>query len=477
MKGNIMKQMDNMWGHIRKYWSSKSGAIALMFGMMLPILIGVAGVSLDYSRAYLVKQRLAQALDAAALAAAASSTDSAVIEQKVLDFFEANYPSGELGITFTPSVVIVGDEVQVSGTAQYDTLFLGVLGIDVIDVEAATTVIREVQGIEVVLVMDNTGSMNTNNNIGALRNAASNFVYIMYGIDPDEGEAADPSTLDEMATRDTDYIKIGLVPYSSSVNVGPYGLGVDKAGDSYGTAFVNNPQALSYTTSSNNNSWMGCVLAHDYPDDTTDHTGPWDMYRYCRDSNDDPYCDLGSYWSGGVQHFYVNHKPNYYCPQTPLTPLVTSPTELKGAIDTMTANGYTYGNYGMVWGYRVISPEAPFEEGVEWSNQYWRKAVVMMTDGVNTMHYRYSTYGPTQDHNITPGDLNDRFADVCNNLKDDGVIVYTVTFYSGVDENTKDFYRECATSEDHYHDAPNQTDLIDVFETISRELSNLHIKG
>lgn len=471
-----MKQGKGVMKDFRRYWLCKSGAIAIMFGMMLPVLIGVAGVSLDYSRAYLVKQRLSQALDAAALAAAASSTDAAVIEQKVISFFEANYPSGELGVTFTPSVDVVGDEVRVSGTAQYSTLFLSVLGINYIDVEASTTVLREVQGIEVVLVMDNTGSMNTNNNIGALRDAASNFVYIMYGIDTEEGEGADPSLLDDMSTRDRDYIKIGLVPYSSSVNVGPYGLGVDKSGDTYGSAFVNNPNNISYTTSSNNYDWAGCVLAHDYPDDTTDHSGPWDMYRYCRDSDDNPYCDLGSYWSNGVKYYYVKQKPNYNCPVTSLTPLVTSPTELKNSIDNMTAAGYTYGNYGMVWGYRVISPEAPFEEGVEWSNQYWRKAVVMMTDGVNTMHYRYSTYGPTQDHNITPSDLNDRFADVCNNLKDDGVIIYTVTFYSGVDENTKDFYRECATSEDYYHDAPGQDDLIEVFETISRELSNLHIK-
>lgn len=472
-----MKQVGNMWDNIHKYWSGKSGAIALMFGIMLPVLVGVVGMSLDYSRAYLVQQRLAQALDAAALAAAASSTDAALIEQKVIAFFEANYPASELGITFTPSVVIVGDEVRVSGTAKYNTLFLSVLGISVIDVEASTTVIREVQGIEVVLVMDNTGSMNTNNNIAALRAAAANFVYIMYGIDTDEGAAANPADLDSMATRDTDYIKIGLVPYSSSVNVGPYGLGEDKNGDYYGASFVNNPHSIPYTTSSNNYDWMGCVLAHDYPADTTNHSGPWDMYRYCLDSNDDPYCHLGSYWDNGVKYYYVKKKPNYYCPKTPLTPLVTSPTELRNSIDTMTADGYTYGNYGMVWGYRVISPEAPFEEGVEWSNEYWRKAVVMMTDGVNTMHYRYSTYGPTQDHNITPGDLNNRFADVCNNLKEDGVIIYTVTFYSGVDENTKNFYRECATSEDYYHDAPNQSDLIDVFETISRELSNLHIKG
>lgn len=472
-----MEILDRFVSNVFLYIRQTSGAIAIMFALMVPVLVGITGVSLDLSQAYLIKQRLTQALDAAALAAAASSTDTDDIRQKVLDFFNANYPPEELGITLDPVVTIVGDEITVTGNARYNTLFLTVLGIDHIDVGGETTVVREVQGIEVALVMDNTGSMNTNNNISALRDAASNFVYIMYGIDTDDGAAADPSALDGMATRDLDYIKVGLVPYSTSVNVGPYGLGEDLNGDYYGEPFVNNPYDLDYTTNYNSNhDWFGCVLAHDYPDDTLDHEGPWDMYRYCRDENDDPYCDLGSYWSGGQQYFYVKRKPNYNCVRTPVTPLVSSPTQLKESIDTMVASGYTYGNYGMVWGGRVISPEFPFEEGVEWDNQYWRKAVVMMTDGNNTMHWRYSVYGPTQDHNIGVGDLNNRFIDVCDDLKEKGVLVYTVTFYSNISESTKDFYRDCATAESYYHDAPAQEDLIEVFETISRELSNLHIK-
>ncbi len=457
---------------VRRYWHDKTAALVVLFGIMAPVLIGVAGMSLDYSRAYLVKQRLAQALDAAALAAAASETGEVAIRQKVLDFFDANYPPEELGITFDPQVYIAGDQVRVTGSAQYNTLFLRIIGINIIDVTAETTVVREVQGIEVVLVMDNTGSMSTNNNIQALKNAASNFVYIMYGIDVDDGAAADPSALDGMATRNRDLIKIGMVPYSTSVNVGPYGLGKDLEGDYYGPAFVNNPNGYSYTTNYNsNNGWLGCVLADDYPNDTLDHEGPWDMYRYCRDSNGNANCH--GYWQYGVYKPY--QKPNYICPRTPITPLSTSPSQQKAAIDTMVAAGHTYGNFGMVWGGRVLSEDFPFEEGRPWNNPYWRKAIVMMTDGVNTMHPYYSAYGRTQDHNLDPGDLNDRFAEVCDDLKEKGAIIYTVTFYSNVDDNTKDFYRECATSEDHYHDAPGQQDLINVFEVISRELSQLHI--
>lgn len=470
----------------KSYLKDRAATIMIAFALMAPVMVTAAGMSMDYAMAYLVKQRMAQAIDAAALAAGASSTDADEIEQLVKEFFEANYPSDKLGVTFKPEVDVDGNIIDVAGYAYYQTMFLRLIGIDKIEVEAKTTVERAVQGIEVVLVMDNTGSMSSNNNIGTLRTAATNFIYIMYGIDADEVSDVAVSDLDDYATNNRDYIKIGLVPYSTSVNVGPYGLGENPDGSYYDVPFVNNPNNLNYTTNYNsNNDWLGCVLAEGYPDDTLDIEGPWDMYRYCRDPQNDNevVCDYywqevcsGSWWNRTCEYQKVaRRKPNYICPATPLTPLSTSPAQLKASIDTMSANGHTYGNYGMVWGYRVLSPEYPFEEASPWNSEYYKKAVVMMTDGINTMHPNYSAYGPTSDHNINTTDLNNRFADVCENLKDHGVLVYTITFTSGVNESTKDYYRECATSEEYYHDAPSQNDLVNVFEQISRELSNLRI--
>ena len=148
---------------------------------------------------------------------------------------------------------------------------------------------------------------------------------------------------------------------------------------------------------------------------------------------------------------------------------------LLDAVNNMDAEGFTLGNYGMVWGWRVISPEEPFTEGSEYSDNLWKKAVLMMTDGVNTMNHAYTAYGRTDQHSVTPGDLNDRFAEICTAMKQQEIIIYTVTFYSGVDDATKNYYRQCATDETKYFDAPSQNDLIEVFEQISRELSNLHI--
>ena len=411
------------------------------------------------------------------MAGAASSTDEAEIRQRIEDFFAANYPPDRLGITFTPEVTVNGDEVHVSGKAEYDTMFLKVVGVDSIDVSAETTVIREVQGIEVALVLDVTGSM-SGTKIESLRTAANNFVYIMHGIDIDQGSAAAASDLSALETRDSTFIKIGVVPYSTSVNVGPYGLGLNPDGSDYGTPFVNNPHNLTYSAGSST-QWGGCVLAADYPLDTQDHEGPWDMYRYCRDAAENRICDgkwKYNYYTHQNEWVWNNRSPNYVCPTSPILPLTSSAEKLRNEIDSLQAGGHTYGNFGMVWGYRVISPEFPFEEAHDWTNEYWKKAVIMMTDGENTIHPYYSAYGPTPDDGLETGDQDARFLEVCNALKEKGVTVYTVTFTSGA-AGAKATYEQCATSPDYYFNAPEESDLVDVFEEISRQLSNLHIKG
>lgn len=433
----------------RTFKNDTRAAIAIAFALMAPVIVGAAGMALDYSQAYLVQQRLSQALDAAALSAAASSTDPTTIEARVRDFFAVNYPESKLGVTFEPVVLVSGDDITVTGTAHYDTSFLRIIGINSVPVEAITVVRREIQGIEVALVLDVTGSMATNNNIGTLRTAATSFVNILFN------RAVDP-----------DLIKIGLVPYSTAVNVGPYGLGYDVDGNSYGAPFVNNPNDLVFDQS-DNQEWHGCVEASSYPLDTQDHDGPWDQYRFnC----------------GGAltcEYYYRvswDRNPNNWCNKSHIIPLSSDQDLLLGEISQFQAEGSTLGNLGMIWGYRVLSPEAPFEEGSPWDNRAVRRAVVMMTDGQNSINNFYSAYGPSNQNDVSVNDLNDRFSEICEAMKNDhNVTIYTVTFASGVNESTKQFYRDCASSEDQYFDAPDQSDLIEVFETIGRELSNIHL--
>lgn len=510
-----MTNVSRIKNRCKRYIRETGAAIAIMFGLMAPLLVAVTGVSIDLAQAYLVKQRLSQALDAAALAGAAAASDEAGIRQRILDFFRANYPESEIGFTFVPSVQVVGDEIFVSGKAVYETMFLRIIGVKFMDVTAKTTVLREVQGLEVVLVLDNTGSMSTNNNISHLKTATSEFINIMFA-----------------ATSNPNFVRIGMVPYSNSVRIGRYGLGQKPNGSTYadGEKFVTLPSGVNYTTSwSSSSGWYGCVVEHKdtgynssathvsnsygqlwrsgtswnghgwnaasgsndpYDYDVLDnYEGPWDIYMYGKVISQGQQCSGSGYSSSRCTNctgynstcnstycYCRNSRPNQGCPYAYVMPITSDQDALLANVETMQPEGNTLGNIGMAWGARLISPEAPFEEANEWEDPYWKKAIIMMTDGDNTLNGTYSSYWFTSRNDMTVTKFNNRFAETCQALKDKGVTIYTVTFYSGINENTKDYYRECASSEDQYFDAPTTDDLIDVFKRIARELSHLHIK-
>ncbi len=466
----------------KQYLKQARGSVLVLFAVTLPVVMGSAGLALDISEAYLVKQRLAAALDASALAAAAMESDEDEITSRVEDFFAANYPEDKIGTTFDLTVNVDGDDVIVTAKADFDTNFMHLFGYDKLTVASSTTVHREVRGLEVVLVLDNTGSMDTNNNIAALRTASENFVQILFE------RVSDPND-----------IKIGLVPYSSSVRIGTYGFGQYPNGVQYGSGEIFVVDANGddidpdrYTTNrdardSLNANWYGCVVEYNddgwdedddendpYPFDVNDHDGPWPIYEYgsyettCSGRGRNRTCTTA--WD---TYTY----PNRYCPYAPVLPMTSDEDSLYAVIDSMQADGATIGSFGMSWGQRLISPEFPFQEGAAWDNPEWRKAVIMMTDGQNSMGGEVTGYWRTDNHEINNSDLNERFAETCQMLKAKGVLIYTVTFTSSISDDTKNYYRNCATSPAQYYDAPDQADLINVFETISRQLANLHISN
>lgn len=530
------------------YCRDSSGVLAATFAVMLPVIIGAVGMSLDLSQAYLVRERLGGALDAATLAATSSESTEDAIQARVEKFLEANYPESKIGTVHDLTVTFdeVTGDVTAGAYADYDTTFMRVIGIKKLTVYKSTTVTRNVSGVEVALVLDNTGSMSTNDNIGTLRTAATNFVNILFDKAGDHPEG----------------IKIGLVPYANAVRVGKYGLGLNPDDSLYGTGyvFVTLPESVAYTSNHDAGSgWYGCVVEHldtgyeseatevagskgqiwrtaegawnghgwapsstendPYPDDAVDEwVGPWDIYqsgtfvrnqqcleygeqctrteRQCVESHEEcrtrrgrrtcsTVCDryedvctrsrtVCTQYGDSTYSFSVGGTPNTGCPYANVLPLSSDRQTLLNAIGTMRAHGHTLGNIGMAWGQRILSPELPFAEGSDWDSDAWSKAVIVMTDGINTRNNEYSAYWDSDGNALNTDDYNARFLETCNNLKAKGVTIYTITFSSGA-ELPKDLYRSCATSADYYFDAPTQDRLIEVFSTIGGQLATLHI--
>ena len=153
----------------------------------------------------------------------------------------------------------------------------------------------------------------------------------------------------------------------------------------------------------------------------------------------------------------------------------------------------------MAWGLRVLSPEAPFTEGLAWNTPKWTKAAILMTDGDNQFYKLTSKTSPNNVNSAVNSDytgygrldelgimgttstsvaktiINSRLSQVCQAMKDKGITVYTITFTSGLNQSTKDIYKACASSASKYFDSPSQADLQASFRAIATELSQLRI--
>lgn len=445
----------------------RSGGMAPLVALAIIPMVGAVGLSVDAMRGYTLKSQLVHALDAAALAGG-KDLDPATVEDTTRAFFHANLPADFLSADITgPLVEIDSDQetIRVSASAEIPTTFMQVLGQDVLRVAAETVVQRSVRGMELALVMDNTGSMRSGGKITAMKDAAQELVSILYG---------ERQTVDDLW--------ISVVPYAVAVNVGS-----DK------TAWLTGYDPGDYAGT----SWKGCVEARAAPGDQSDDApvdGLWPPYFY-PDASDNDWPPIDE--SNGAQNDGTG--PNLGCASA-ITPLTDWRPTVEGAIDAMQPwhRGGTMGNLGLVWGWRTISPKwrglwgvgTPADMPFGHDEPLMDKVVVMLTDGVNQFYDHggggpdgsdYGGYGRVGWGRLgtsNPGDAEDeidaRLAAACAAMKADGIIIFTITFQLSHGP-TRDLYRACASSDDHYYDSPSNDELSSVFQEIGSELSNLRI--
>jgi Flp pilus assembly protein TadG len=206
----------------RKFLRNESGAFSVLLAAGLFALVGAVAIATDAARGYMVKARLSQALDAAALAGGRNMF-SATRDDEIRMYFQTNFPQDFMGATVNgPNIVVSEDfeKVTLTASASIDTTFMRVLGFEKLDVSAENEVTRQIQQLDVVLAMDMSGSMAWSaggglTRIQATRNAAKELVSLLFGNDADK-----------------DLLNIGLVPWNGKVNVMLNGTTFDPAQNS-----------------------------------------------------------------------------------------------------------------------------------------------------------------------------------------------------------------------------------------------------
>lgn len=264
----------------------RGAALPIMVAALIPLLGGI-GTAVDVGRVYLVHHQLQAGVDAAALAGARAfgnqSTTDAGRERQVDIYFGENFPAGFLGspaVTPDRNFQIVSGINVTTVTAGLDLplTFMKLFGFTTHRVEVSARAELQPRPIEVMVVLDDTGSMqtkdvdptNTIQRMGALRTAMHDFISVLH-----QGAAR----REELA--------MGFVTYNVTTNVGAI---LKKAGvDVQELDGYTNVGAYTGTSSAfpaNPLGWRGCVeddqslAGQDLSaSPTTFENGAWDITK------------------------------------------------------------------------------------------------------------------------------------------------------------------------------------------------------
>lgn len=452
---------------------AQDGAAMPLIGLGLFMMVAATGAAIDMSRAQIAQTRLTNALDAAGLAAGsvANSGDVEAVAQK---YFDANFPVDYMGSNLSDLQISTANEnnliiLDVQGTV--DTTLMKVIGIDTVNISAHSEITRANRGMEIVMVLDNTGSM-SGSKLTALKDAANTLVNILYG-----------------TNETSENLWIGLVPFAQAVNIG-----------SSRASWTSNPSMPSPGWGTT--SWMGCVDAREASNrDVTDDPPSVALfpkyYWTCHTSNNAWYgtnsnrnnCSTGS----GLQYrsgLGTSLGPNRSCSQA-ITPMTKYKSTITSGINSMAARGNTHIVLGAAWGWRMISPRWRGLWGgemntdnlpLDYDTPLMDKVLILMTDGANTIDnsnkggYWYLSDGKlgttTQSSAVT--ELNDRLSEVCESAKDNNILVYTIAFGSP-GSTIENLLEACATKPEYFFNSSSTGELQSAFQQIGDSLANLRI--
>ena len=458
-------------------FSRDAGAnVAVIFGIALvPMLISV-GAGVDYAGTLNIKSKLQSALDSGLLSVAVDPTKvvggspgcanttscdihaGAAVRDATRAYY-ANYRG------LTPTVVTTNGSqptIQASATVTMPTNMMKLFGTPNVTISVKSEVKRAgAGGVEVALVLDTTGSM-AGAKIAGLKTAASNLVSTILP------SASSPNKIG-IATFDqfvnlpltyrtsswlsgaTDYSTPGAPSCTTTWSNVTYGAPqwisatCSNDGTPYDCSYWYTPETYSgtqtttCTPTTDTYTWYGCVGSRNYPLDLTDTV-----------SAANP----------------VPAMMNTSCGQ-PITRLTSDPAVLQSQISALSAYGETYIAPGLLWGWRLLSPNAPFADGAAYGTK--TKYLVLMTDGANTHSASYPGHG-----NFDINDANSVTSQTCTAIKAQGVKIYAVAFMV-TDAAIVNVLQNCASAPVNYYTATTTTDLNTAFQSIASSIMTVRL--
>lgn len=409
----------------KSFGTDEQGSVAMIFGLMSIALLFMAGMAVDFNRITNMRQRVADAVDSASLAAGRALLDGKLSDSEIEDlaklYFTENVKNAKrIGSVEDPKVIVDRQAgsvtIDVNSSVPMTLTRLG--GFKDIDVPVSSAAVFQQKDIEVGMALDVTGSMSRadakgKSKLAGLKQAFASFADRLIPEQPNPAQK----------------VRIALAPYSASVSLGNYAGAVSQGRSQDGCV----TERKSLAATDNVESFL---VAEDGKKDTDPTEG-------------------------------IPANDAYLCPTSDIVPLSDDKDLLIAKVNAFSANGWTAGHTGIQWAWNLVSDKWTWT-GSE-PDSYERikdgkliKAVVLMTDGIfNTAYHGAKS--------------SKQAIALCDAMKAKGVMVFAVAFETPWDAADKATLQTCSSGSEFFANASSAEELTAIFDKFAAKLTELRL--
>ena len=445
---------------LKSFMNDCSGTIAVAFAVIVFVLLAATGVAIDYSNMTKERSRLNGYADAAVLAAATSGEEKKGKLRRIAKSVLEGHTSENLRLK-VELIEAPEKSIRVTVRSNYKPRLMGMFGHKKFNIAGfAESPLASGAKLNLALVLDTTGSM-AGTRMTTLKSASADLISELQKSSKEYGDVK------ASLVPFSDYVRIDTANRTQSwINVQPdreatwssldYDNSVNCRTEGSGETAHTVCDSYVYKEKTGTVKWVGCMASR--------------KNGYHKNAD-----YLGQKLQGPAGSINCNGSYNE------LIPLSANLSSLDTAIQNLNPIGRTYLPAGLIWGWRTLDKDLPFDEAKTSNTEDTRSVLLLMTDGSNTS----SLSGEKPDfgglYHWGRGDEaeNQKIADAltqehCRDIKAQEIEIITVAF-EVTDSSTIDLLRNCASSSKDFYNATNSSALKKAFKNIGSGFSQARL--